>query len=154
MNIMSRFGITYFIALIFVLSFGFFMTFSANAEEELQPSGKITIDEKQINIGIGASWGQGVLTYKGVDYKFKVKGFKAGAVGIAKVSAVGHVYNMDDLSKFNGTYTAASAAIALGGGVGGQTLGNQNDVYMRLGSTQKGVNINIGLDGITVELQE
>jgi len=159
MSFITQFRFTFLLALIFVLSVGFYMTSSTMAEEEAakekaKPVGTVTIDEKQINLGIGASWGSGVLTYQGAEYEFKIKGFKALAVGVAKVSAAGDVYNMDDLSKFSGTYNAASASIALGGGVGGQTLGNQNGVNIHLRSTQKGVNLNLGIDGITIELQE
>ena len=159
MSSKKRFRFSYLVALMLVLSIGFYMTSSTMAEEDAakkdpQPVGTVSIDEKQINLGIGASWGSGVLTYQGADYEFKVKGFKALAVGVAKVSAVGDVYNMTDLSQFSGTYNAASASIALGGGVGGQTLGNQNGVNIHLRSTQKGVNLNLGIDGLTIELKE
>ena len=92
-KVVGSFSIIVFLLFVTV---GLVSTFSANAEEDLQPVGKITIDEKQVNIIIGHSWGKGVLSYKGVDYGFKVKGFKVGAVGVAKVSAVGHVYNLND----------------------------------------------------------
>jgi len=120
--------------------------------KELQPAGKIKIDDTQISFIIGGSWGKGVLSYKGVDYEFKIKGLKVGAIGVAKVSAVGTVYNMSDLAKFSGTYVAGQAGIALAGGVGGTVLENQNKVYIRLSSTQKGVALNIGVDGLTVEI--
>ena len=158
MSIKNVFRFNFLLALVLVLSVGFYMASSTMAEEDAkkdaQPVGTVAIDEKQINLGIGASWGHGVLSFQGADYKFKVKGFKALAVGVVKVSAVGDVYNMTDLSQFSGTYNAASASIALAAGVGGQTLGNQNGVHINLRSTQKGVNLNLGLDGITIELQE
>ncbi len=158
MSSKKSFSFSYLVALMLVLSIGLYMTSSTMAEEDAakdaQPVGTVAIDEKQINLGIGASWGSGVLNFQGADYEFKVKGFKALAVGVAKVSAVGDVYNMTDLSQFSGTYNAASASIALAAGVGGQTLGNQNGVHINLRSTQKGVNLNLGIDGITIELKE
>ena len=59
---------------------------------------------------------------------------------------------MSSLSKFSGTYVAGQAGVALAGGVGGSVLENQNKVYIRLGSTQKGAALNFGVDGITIEL--
>jgi len=77
-----------------------------------------------------------------------------GAIGISKISAVGNVYNMSDLSKFPGTYVAGQVGIALAGGVGGTVLKNQNKVYIRLSSTQKGVALNVGIDGLTIDLKD
>ncbi len=122
--------------------------------KELQPVGKIKIDDTQISFIVGGSWGKGVLSYKGVDYEFKIKGLKVGAIGVSKVSAVGNVYNMSDLSKFSGTYVAGQAGIALAGGVGGTALENQYKVYIKLRSTQKGVALNLGIDGLTIELTD
>jgi len=71
--------------------------------------GKIKIDGTQVSFIVGGSWG------KGVDYKIKIKGLKVGAIGVAKVSAVGTVYNMNDLNKFSGTYVAGQAGVAIAG---------------------------------------
>jgi len=128
--------------------------FTLNVSAEQQPVASIKIDDTQLGFIIGGSWGGGVLTYKGVDYAFKIKGLKVGTIGVSKVSAVGNVYNMKDLSKFSGTYVAGQAGIAIAGGVGGTILENQNKVVIRLSSTQKGVALNIGVDGITIELQD
>ncbi len=61
---------------------------------------------------------------------------------------------MNDLSKFSGTYIAGQAGIALAGGVGGTVLENQNKVYIRLSSTQQGVALNFGIDGLTIKLKD
>ena len=135
-----------------LLLLSFCLTFTNADAKELQPVGQIKIDDTQVSFIVGGSWGKGVLSYKGVDYQFKIKGLKVGAIGVAKVSAVGNVYNMTSLSKFSGTYVAGQAGVALAGGVGGSVLENQNKVYIRLGSTQKGAALNFGVDGITIEL--
>jgi len=122
--------------------------------KELQSVGKIKIDDTQISFIVGGSWGKGVLSYNGVNYEFKIKGLKVGAIGVSKVSAVGNVYNISDLSKFSGTYVAGQAGIALAGGVGGTALENQYKVYIKLRSTQKGVALNLGIDGLTIELTD
>ena len=61
---------------------------------------------------------------------------------------------MSDLSKFSGTYVAGQAGIALAGGIGGTALENQYKVYIKLRSTQKGVALNLGIDGLTIELTD
>jgi len=150
-NILSRSKFLLF-TLMFTLTL--FFSVSAYADKDLPPVASITIDDTQISFIVGGSWGSGVLSYKGVDYSFKIKGLKVGAIGISKTSAVGNVYNMSGLSKFSGTYIAGQAGIALAGGVGGTILENQHKVYIRLGSTQKGVALNIGIDGITIDLKD
>ncbi len=139
---------------VFVLVFTFLFAIGQLDAKELQPVGKIQIDDTQVSFIIGGSWGKGVLSYKGVDYEFKIKGLKVGAIGVAKVSAVGTVYNMSSLSKFSGTYVAGQAGVALAGGVGGSVLENQNKVYIRLSSTQQGAALNFGVDGLTIELKD
>lgn len=132
----------------------FFGLSSMSESKELNPVGKVSISDTQLGFIVGGSWGKGVLSYGGTDYEFKIKGLKLGTIGISKISAVGSVYNMDSLSQFSGTYIAGQAGIALAGGVGGTVLENQNKVYIRLGSTQKGVALNIGIDGITIDLKD
>lgn len=136
-----------------VLSVFFVFSSIANSKE-LVSEGKVTINDTQLGFIIGGSWGKGVLSYNGRDYEFKIKGLKLGTIGISKVSAVGNVYNMNDLSKFSGTYIAGQAGIALAGGVGGTVLENQNKVYIRLSSTQQGVALNFGIDGLTIKLKD
>jgi len=136
-----------------VLSVFFVFNSIANSKE-LVSAGKVTINDTQLGFIIGGSWGKGVLSYNGRDYEFKIKGLKLGTIGISKVAALGNVYNMNDLSKFSGTYIAGQAGIALAGGVGGTVLENQNKVYIRLSSTQQGVALNFGIDGLTIKLKD
>ena len=104
---------------------------------------------------IGGSTGGGTLKFKGKSYDFKIGGLSVGAtVGIAKVAAVGEVYDLKDVSKFPGTYTALNAAIALGGGVGGVQMKNENGVIMRLESRTKGLRFNLSTSGVTVTMEK
>lgn len=151
MNNITRF---YVLTPFLILLCSVFLAIGQVDAKELQPVGKITIDDTQVSFIVGGSWGKGVLSYKGVDYEFKIKGLKVGAIGVAKVSAVGNVYNMTNLAKFSGTYVAGQAGIAIAGGVGGSVLENQNKVYIRLSSTQQGAALNFGVDGLTIELKD
>jgi len=73
-------NLIHFNSLVFLLIFTFIICLSANsfANKELSPSGKIRIDDTQVSFILGGGWGKGVLSYKGVDYGFKIKGLKGG----------------------------------------------------------------------------
>ena len=121
---------------------------------EKTPSGTIEIDETQFGFIIGGDIGKGQLHYHGVDYIFKTGGIKVGGVGIAKVSAAGEVYDLFDISQFPGTYVAGDYGIALGGGVGGLILKNQNGVILHLKSTMEGIALSVGAEGLTIKLED
>ena len=127
----------------------------ALAADVKQPVGKVSIEEKQFGLLLGGSAGSGTLTFQGKKYPFKLKGLSAGLnVGISKMSAVGEVYDMKEVSQFPGTFTKLEASIALGGGVGGQRLKNENGVIMNLHSRTKGLDLNLGnMSGITVTME-
>ncbi|MER2526815.1 MAG: DUF1134 domain-containing protein [Candidatus Competibacter denitrificans] len=119
------------------------------------PSGKVEIDETQFGLIVGGSTGGGTLTYHGKKHDFKVGGLSVGAaIGAAKISAVGEVYDLTDLSKFPGTYTKLDANVALGGGVGGVQMKNENGVIMRLDSTTQGLQFNLGVSGVKVTMEK
>lgn len=127
----------------------------AVAADNDKPVGKVTITEKQFGLILGGSEGSGTLTFKGKQYPFKLKGLSAGLnVGISKMSAVGEVYALKKVSDFPGTYTKLEASVAVGGGVGGQRLQNENGVIMNLHSRTKGFDLNLGnVTGLTVVMK-
>ncbi len=100
------------------------MTSNALAAEEMKPSRKVTIETKSIAAGVGVTWGDGKLSFKGKDYPFSVEGLTLVDFGFSKASAVGEVYNLMEVDKFEGLY----AGFALAGGMGGMVLRNQNGV--------------------------
>ncbi len=81
------------------------------------PSGSVTIESKSVALGIGASWGDGKLNYEGKTHDFSVKGLSVIDLGVSKVSARGKVFNLKKLEDFSGTYAAAQAGAAVGGGM-------------------------------------
>lgn len=119
-----------------------------------KPVGKVAITEKQFGLVVGGSTGSGTLTFKKKQYPFKIKGLSAGLnVGFSKMSAAGDVYAMKKISDFPGTYTKLEASIAVGGGVGGLRLQNENGVIMNLRSRTKGLDLNLGnVTGLTVTM--
>ena len=126
---------------------------NAVAAEKATPSGKITIESRSIAAGIGITWGDGKLTFKGKDYPFSIDGLTLVDFGISKASAVGEVYNLTDSAKLAGTYVAAEAGIALAGGVGGMALRNQDGVIIHLRSVSRGAKLQLGPSGLTIKMK-
>src|SRR4029453_16567999 len=88
--------------------FPFVAAFAATAisGEARKPSGRVTVESRSIAVGVGVTWGDGKLTFKGKDYPFTVNGLSVVDFGISRASAVGDVYNLTDVSKFGETYVA------------------------------------------------
>ena len=82
-------------------------------------------------------------------------GLSVGAnFGVSKLSAAGEVYDLQDISKFPGTYVKLDGNITLGGGVGGMVLKNENGVIMRLNTTQQGIQLNLSANGVSVKFDK
>jgi len=117
-------------------------------------SGRVTITAKAADIGVGYTWGNGVLRYKGHDYHFKVKGVDVAAVGYSTIVGHGRVYNLKHLRDFDGTYGAANGEATLGNGVGGRYLKNGNGVELRIDDVTKGARLSGGGQGIELTLAQ
>ncbi|TMA98399.1 MAG: DUF1134 domain-containing protein [Deltaproteobacteria bacterium] len=126
---------------------------TAVAADSPKPSGKVSIESKSIAAGVGVTWGEGKLSFKGKDYPFSIDGLTVVDFGISKASATGDVYNLTDVAKFAGTYVAAEAGFALAGGVGGMVLRNQDGVVMHVRSTSKGAKLQLGPSGLSIKLK-
>lgn len=134
---------------IFLLSVG--GTVAIAGEEK--PSGTVSIETKAVAVGVGFSWGEGVLTFQGKEYPFKIKGLSVIDIGISSVSAHGEVYHLKNIADFTGTFSAAEAGIAVGGGAGAQVMKNQNGVVMQLTSRKAGVQLKLAPEGLKVEMK-
>ncbi len=117
-------------------------------------SGHVTITAKAADVGIGFTWGNGVLRYKGHDYHFTVKGVDVAAVGFSTVVGHGRVYGLKHLHDFDGTYGAADGEATLGNGVGGRYLKNGNGVELRIDDVTKGARLSGAGQGIELHLTQ
>ena len=140
----SRFALFLFVAT---------LSSTAISGEARKPSGRVTVESKSIAAGIGVSWGDGKLTFKGKEYPFTVNGLSVVDFGISRASAVGDVYNLTDVSKFAGTYAAAEAGFTLAGGAGGITMRNSEGVIINLRSTSRGASLTLGPAGLTIAMK-
>ena len=118
-----------------------------------KPSGTVTMESKSVALGVGVTWGDGKLNYKGKTYTFSVKGLSVVDLGVSKVSATGKVFHLNKPEDFAGNYAAAQAGAAVGGGMSAVALKNQNGVVMELTSTQTGVRLTLAGEGIDIKLK-
>ena len=126
---------------------------NAVAAEKATPSGKLTMESKSIAAGIGITWGDGKLSFKGKEYPFSIDGLTLVDFGISKASATGEVYNLTDSAKFAGTYVAAEAGLTLAGGMGGMVLRNANGVVIHLRSVSQGAQLQLGTSGLMIKMK-
>jgi hypothetical protein len=117
-------------------------------------TGKVTVTSKSVAVGIGVSWGDGVLEYHGKKHPFTVSGLSVVDLGVSKVTAVGTVKNLKKLEDFSGNYVSASAGAAAGGGAGVAALKNQNGVEMSLKATTQGVKLSLAGSGVEIKLKQ
>jgi hypothetical protein len=118
-----------------------------------KPSGTVSINTSSVAVGVGYSWGNGVLNLQGKEYKFRIKGLSVLDVGVSSISATGHVYHLYKVSDFPGTFTAVEAGFAVGGGAGAQTMENQYGVVMTLTSSKAGLKLKLAPEGLKVQLK-
>jgi hypothetical protein len=105
-------------------------------------------------VGIGYTWGNGVLTYMGREYPFSIDGLSVVDVGISSASASGSVYNLTKLEDFNGNYMGVTAGATVAGGAGAATIQNQNGVVINLVGTGQGLQFKLSVDGVKMTLKE
>ncbi|MGH7303989.1 MAG: hypothetical protein ACRELZ_11900 [Candidatus Rokuibacteriota bacterium] len=136
------------------LGLAFLMVASSTAPAQSSTDGKVTLESKSVAIGVGVSWGDGVLEYRGKKYPFTVQGLSVLDLGVAKVAAKGDVKNLKKLEDFNGNYVLAAAGGAVGGGAGVAGLKNQNGVEMALTATGQGIKLSIAQGGVELKLKK
>ncbi len=103
---------------------------------------------------VGATGGNGTLTYKGKRYPLKVGGMSVGlTIGAASADMVGQVYNLKKLSDINGIYSSASASLAAGAGAADMVLQNAEGVQLFLTGKQIGIEASLSATGLRISLQ-
>ena len=117
-------------------------------------SGTIEISSTQIAFIGSAQSGSGTLEFEGMEHDFKIGGLGVGGIGIQSVNAVGVVYNLEKLSDFEGTYSQARMGATVGKVKSSIGLNNnRNDVYIELKSSNKGIALATGIDGMSIKLK-
>jgi hypothetical protein len=102
----------------------------------------------------GGSAGSGVLSFHGKTYGLSAGGLDYGLVfGGSQTTLQGRVRNIRRAQDIAGVYGALGAGIALGAGVRGIVLTNQNGAILELTGKQLGLMANLDLSGLAITLK-
>ena len=137
----------FFLFLIFILSRPAF------AQQSPQPAGTVTIDEYELAYIFNGQLGGGKLNFQGNTYDFKLGGLGIGGIGASHITASGEVYHLNNVWQFPGTYLQGSLGYsATNQGKGDLWLQNENGVVLHLKTSQQGLGLTTGADGIVVNM--
>ena len=122
------------------------------------PDGTVKITTRMVSPGVGLSWGEGVLTYKGQGYPFtfQAKGmFRDVDPDITAAELSGEVFNLKTLQLFNGSYHEVKEKKSSKTGSGSRaTMKNLNGVVIHLVSSVEGRKFVLNRDGMKIELKK
>jgi hypothetical protein len=141
------------VALIVWISCGLVEVRVAAAQEVPEvPSGIIEFSGGSVAVGIGYTWGKGILIFEGKHYPLKVDGLSIVHVGVSSYTASGTVYHLTNPSDINGVYTAVSAGAAVAGGASATAMKNSKGVVIEMASTHVGLNFSLSAKGVTIAM--
>ena len=150
---MSRYRNFFYMLMIIALIMGCASSGKAPKKAEVPPSGTIHFEEWQFMAILSGDFGHGTLAYNNKVYKFKLKGMGALGYGAQKLSAVGHVYHLNDIADFPGSYSEARAGLTVAKGVGALYIRNDNGVVIEVKTHADGVALSVGVSGIGIEME-
>ncbi len=134
-----------------VLSLGF--AHDATAQKRM-PDATASITLTSLSFIGGIEWGRGELNFKGKNYTFKVKGLKAGAIGIKRDSVHAKIYYLKNPKDLGGNFLAGEAAATIAGGGSARVMKNQNGVEMHLFSVTMGADFTLAAEGLNVRMDK
>ena len=119
------------------------------------PDGTIQFELYKAGFIVGGSGGKGTLTFKGKKYPVSIGGVSLGAtIGVSKAELIGQVYNLKKLSDIEGTYAAAQAGVAVGGGAKVFDLENSKGVKLKVKGKEIGLELALDLNGMQLSLKK
>ncbi len=124
-----------------------------NPSQSYADTGSVRLKVTKVGFIVGVGGGSGVLHFKGQSYRLSVGGVGIGTIGAAGADLVGTARNLRTAADIAGTYSAASASVAVAGGVKAVTLQNSNGVVLTLQGRQVGFEASLSLSGLTLSLQ-
>jgi hypothetical protein len=135
----------------FVLALVMAFILTAGAALADEPSATVSMEVVSTAVGVGPTWGQGVLTYQGKTHLFKVKGFEVATVGREKLSVEGTVYHLNKLSDLNGKYHKAEpAGLTFISEPIDMAVQNDKGVTINVKGKQKGISVDLIKQGLTI----
>jgi hypothetical protein len=119
--------------------------------DELKKSGTVDIEQTQIAFIGSGNLGGGKLYFGGKTYSFTIGGLGIGGFGISRMTAVGTVFNLTDVSKFAGAYVQGRYGYAAGSSGSGELwLENDAGVVMQLKTQREGLALSLGGDAVYI----
>jgi hypothetical protein len=135
------------------LALGLVMLFPTLLAAE-SPDATIELSGGSVAIGIGYSWGEGKLVYKGQSHKLKISGLSIVDVGISSYTASGPVFRLKKLEDIEGNYSAGTAGATVAGGVSGTVMKNDHGVVIELTATREGLQFTLAPSGMKITLDK
>lgn len=119
-----------------------------------QAAGHVRVKILKAGLLIGGGAGNGVLTYRGRNYPFRVTGISFGITAGATVGRLeGWASGIREIGDFAGNYTSVGGGAALVGGINGVHLRNEKGVTMVLQGPKAGLEFAANLSGIAIALK-
>jgi hypothetical protein len=116
-------------------------------------NGTVRLRITKVGFIVGVGGGSGTLTFKGKQYRLSIGGVSAGTIGVAGMDLVGTATGLRTAADIAGTYSAASAGLAVAGGARVATLQNANGVVLQLRGRQVGFEASVAVSGLTISMQ-
>ncbi|NIO06881.1 MAG: hypothetical protein GTO40_02400 [Deltaproteobacteria bacterium] len=142
-----------FVTVLFLVVFSVGSMPNAGAQKRM-PDATASITLTSLAFIGGVEWGKGELHYKGKNYTFKVKGLKAGAIGIKRDSVHAKIFYLKKPTDLGGTFVAGEAAATIAGGGSARIMKNQNGVEMHLFSVTMGADFTLAAEGLNVRMDK
>jgi hypothetical protein len=122
-----------------------------------EPDATVKITRRSVSEGIGLSWGEGVLSYKGKDYPFTfdVRGrLREVDTQMTARELSGQVFNLKNLEDFNGNYKSVEGENTASDGGSRATLKNPKGVVVDIMSTVAGGKFTLAREGMDIEMKK
>jgi hypothetical protein len=124
------------------------------APSAAQVSGPVRVNIVKAALIVGGGAGNGVLTYRGRNYPFRITG---GSLGITAGATIGRLdgwaSGIREIGDFAGSYSSLGGGAAFIGGVSGVHLRNDKGVTLVLRGPKAGVEVAANLSQITISLK-
>jgi hypothetical protein len=119
-----------------------------------QATGYVRVKLLKAGLLVGAGGGNGVLTYRGRDYPFRISGLSLGVAAGASLSRLeGRASGIRQVSDFAGTYSSVGGGGTFVGGYGGVQLGNEKGVKITLQGPRAGMEFAANLSEVRISLK-
>jgi hypothetical protein len=137
----------------FLVAATLFLLSGIASAQDNKPDATLKMVQRGVALGIGVSWGDGTLTFKGKQYHFVIHGLSINDIGISDVKATGKVFGLKNIQDFNGSYQSIGSESTMGKGVGAIMMKNQNGVGIQIITLSKGARIKLSIDGVELTLK-